>query len=464
MSISNKNYALLVAVMAAFLTPFVGSSINIALPPIGMEFGADAVLLGWINTIYLLTLAVFLIPLGRIADIHGRKRIFTYGIILFTISSLLAAFSSSLEMLMVLRVLQGASSAMIFGNLFAIIASLFPDGERGKALGITVTGAFMGLFLGPVLGGILTQYLGWRSIFFFNVPLGILTTLAVFRLKGEWAEGSGEKFDLVGSVVLGGSLTVLIYGLAQLPENFGYYLILMGLIGLGTFFYMEGRIKSPVLDVKIFKNRSFTLHNLAAFISYSAGVPIVFLLSLYLQFVKGMGPQSAGLILAVQPVMMAIFSPLAGMLSDKIEPYRVAGLGMGLTTLGLAGLTFLGEDTNLGLVVVCLVALGMGFALFSSPNTNVIMGSVESRLYGAASATLSSIRVLGQMSGMAVAILVLNIVMGSAIISPENYSSFIYSSQLSFALFAGTAFIGMILSLSGKKSVDDLFKKLLFCE
>ncbi|MEG3224369.1 MAG: MFS transporter [Methanobacteriales archaeon Met13] len=451
MSIFNKNYALLVAVMAAFLTPFVGSSINIALPPIGMEFGADAVLLGWITTIYLLTLAVCLIPLGRIADIHGRKRIFTYGIILFTISSLLAAFSSSLEMLMVLRVLQGASSAMIFGNLFAIIASLFPDGERGKALGITVTGAFMGLFLGPVLGGILTQYLGWRSIFFFNVPLGILTTLAVFRLKGEWAKRSGEKFDLVGSVILGGSLTVLIYGLAQLPENFGYSLILMGLIGLGTFFYMEGRIKSPVLDVKIFKNRSFTLHNLAAFISYSAGVPIVFLLSLYLQYVKGMGPQSAGLLLAVQPVMMAIFSPLAGMLSDKIEPYRMAGLGMGLTTLGLAGLTFLGEDTNLGLVVVCLVALGMGFTLFSSPNTNVIMGSVESRLYGAASATLTSMRVLGQMSGMAVAILVLNIVMGSAIISPENYPSFIYSSQLSFALFAGTAFIGMILSLSGKK-------------
>lgn len=440
--------------MAAFLTPFVGSSINIALPPIGMEFGADAVLLGWIPTIYLLTLAVCLIPLGRIADIHGRKRIFTYGIILFTISSLVAAFSSSLEMLMVLRVLQGASSAMIFGNLFAIIASLFPDGERGKALGITVTGAFMGLFLGPVLGGILTQNLGWRSIFFFNVPLGILTTLAVFRLKGEWAEGSGEKFDLVGSVVFGGSLTVLIYGLAQLPENFGYYLILMGLTCLGTFFYMEGRIKSPVLDVKIFKNRSFTLHNLAAFISYNAGVPIVFLLSLYLQFVRGMSPQSTGFLLAVQPVMMAIFSPLTGMLSDKIEPYRVAGLGMGLTTLGLVGLAFLGEDTNLGLVVFCLVVLGMGFALFSSPNTNVIMSSVESRLYGAASATLSSMRVLGQMTGMAVAILALNIVMGSAIISPENYPSFIYSSQLSFAIFAGTTFIGMILSLSGKKPVD----------
>jgi Arabinose efflux permease len=169
---SPKKYALMVAVLTSFLTPFVGSSINIALPSIGMEFNASAILLGWIPTTYLLALAVCLVPFGRIADIYGRKRVFTWGIILFTVSSFLATMSFSMDMLLLFRVLQGAGSAMIFGNLFAIIASIFPASERGKALGITITGAFLGLFLGPVLGGFLTEYFGWRSIFFFNVPLG----------------------------------------------------------------------------------------------------------------------------------------------------------------------------------------------------------------------------------------------------------------------------------------------------
>lgn len=449
MSISHKNYALIVAILTSFLTPFVGSSINIALPSIASEFGASAILIGWIPTAYLLSLAVCLVPFGRIADIYGRKRIFTYGIILFTLSSFFATLSFSAEILILFRVLQGAGSAMIFGNLFAIIASIFPASDRGKALGITITGAFLGLFLGPVLGGFLTEYFGWRSIFFFNVPLGVLATLAVTRLKGEWTESSGEKFDMVGSLIFGVSIIILMYGLSILPETWGFYLISGGLLGLVMFYFVEVRMESPVLDVKVFSNRSFTLYNLAAFISYCSAAPIIFLLSLYLQYIKGLDPQWAGIILSVQPVMMTIFSPLAGKLSDITQPRKVAAFGMVLNTIGCALFAFLQEDSSMILIVIGLGFLGLGFAHFSSPNTNAIMSSVESRLYGVASTTVTTMRVLGQMSGMGVVLVVLVLFMGSSTINPENYSEFLTSTRIAFALFAILSFLGVLASLAG---------------
>jgi len=449
MSISPRKYALMVAVLTSFLTPFVGSSINIALPSIGSEFTATAILLGWIPTAYLLALAVCLVPFGRIADIYGRKRIFTYGIILFTVSSFLATLSFSIDMLLVFRVLQGAGSAMIFGNLFAIIASIFPASDRGKALGITITGAFLGLFLGPVLGGFLTEYFGWRSIFFFNVPLGILATLAVTRVEGEWAEASGKSFDIIGSIILGFTLVTLMYGLSILPETMGFYLILGGVVGLILFYIIESRMESPVLDVGIFKNRSFTLYNLAAFISYCSAAPIVFILSLYLQYIKGLDPQWAGIVLSVQPVMMMIFSPLAGKISDIIEPRKVAAFGMVLNTIGCVLFAFLGAETSMMMIVIGLGLLGLGFANFSSPNTNAIMGSVESHLYGVASTTVTTMRVLGQMSGMGVVLLVLVLVLGSSTITPQIYPEFITSTRISFAIFAILSFLGVLASMAG---------------
>lgn len=450
MSSTNKNYALIVAVIASFLTPFMASSINIALPTIALEFKANAVLLGWVPTVYLLSLAVFLVPFGRIADIYGRKKIFTYGIIIFTISSLIAGFSVSTEMLLIIRVFQGLGAAMIFGNVAAIIASLFPPGERGRALGISVTGVFLGLFLGPVLGGFLTQNLGWRSIFFLNVILGLLSTLAVLRLKGEWTEAHGEKFDYLGSLLLGLSLVALMYGLSLLPGWYGFYLILGGILGLITFFLVEKRMASPVLDVNLFKNRTFTLHNLAALINYCAGVPIVFVLSLFLQYIKDLDPQTTGMVMAVQPVMMAFFSPLAGKLSDRVEPRLVASAGMALTALGLAFLAFLSQDTSLAWIVSGLVILGLGFALFSSPNTNVIISSVTKKYYGVASATLSTMRVLGQMSGMGLALFTLALFMGNVSILPENYDHFLLSARISFAIFSFMSLVGILASLYGQ--------------
>jgi EmrB/QacA subfamily drug resistance transporter len=320
-----------VAGMASFLAPFMGSSVNIALPSIGREFSTDAVTLGWVATAYLLAAAVFLVPFGRLADIFGRKKIFVWGILTYTLSSLLSALSPSILALIFSRIMQGIGGAMIFGTGVAILTSVFPPGERGKALGINTAATYLGLSLGPVLGGLITQHLGWRSIFFVNVPLGLLAIVVVFwKLKGEWAEARGEKFDSSGSLLYGLALVGVMIGFSRLPQNLGVWLLLAGLVLAAGFAFFETKTASPVLDIGLFKkNRVFAFSNLAALINYSATFAVGFFLSLYLQYLKGMNPQSAGLILIAQPVVMTLFSPFAGRASDKIEP-RVVGDILGI--------------------------------------------------------------------------------------------------------------------------------------
>lgn len=450
---ATKRAALLVATLTSFLTPFMGSSVNIALPSIGREFAMDAVLLGWVATAYLLSAAMFLVPFGRIADIHGRKRIFTYGILTFALSSLLAALSPSAIFLVSCRVLQGMGSAMIFGTGIAILTSVFPAKERGKVLGINVAAVYSGLSLGPFLGGFLTQQLGWRSIFFLNVPLSlIIIAFTLWKLKGEWAGARGEKFDFAGSVIYSLSLPAMMYGFTLLPAMSGAWLIGLGVLGLLAFIKWELKAESPVLNINLFRNNKvFAFSNLASLINYGATFAVTFLLSLYLQYTKGLSPQQAGTILVCQPVVMALFSPLAGRLSDRIEPRVVASIGMGFTMIALFLFTSLNENTGLGYVITSLIVIGFGLALFSSPNTNAIMGSVEKRSYGVAAATVGTMRLTGQMLSMGIAMLVFAIYIGRAEITPENYPAFLRSAKCAFIIFTALCFGGIFASLARGK-------------
>lgn len=449
----SKRAALIVATLASFLTPFMGSSVNIALPSIGREFGMNVVLLSWVPTSFLLSAAMFLVPSGRIADIYGRKRIFTYGIFIFTVSSLLMVMSTSAVSLISLRFLQGIGSAMIFGTGVAIVTSVFPAGERGKALGINVASVYLGLSLGPFSGGFLTQHFGWRSIFLASVPFGLIViTLIFLRLKGEWAEAKGEKFDLTGSIVYSLSLLAIMYGFSLLPALSSLWLILIGILGIFAFIKCEIKAKNPVLDINIFRNnKAFAFSNLAAFINYSATFAVIFLLSLHLQYIKGLSPQKAGLILVSQPVVMTIFSPFAGRLSDRIEPRIVASIGMALTAFGLFLFTSLSEETTLRFIIACLILLGLGFALFASPNANAVMSSVEKRYYGVASGTLGTMRLTGQMLSMGIAMLIFAIYIGRVQITPEYYQLFLRSERGAFTIFATLCFGGIFASLARGK-------------
>jgi EmrB/QacA subfamily drug resistance transporter len=450
---AQKRSVLLVATTASFLTPFMGSSINIALPSIGREFAMDAVLLGWVATAYLLAAAMFLVPFGRVADIYGRKKIFTYGIALYTISSLLSAIAPSAPVLIAFRLLQGIGSAMIFGTGVAILTSVFPAGERGKALGINVAAVYLGLSLGPFLGGLLTQQLGWRSIFFANVPLGIFViALTLWKLRGEWAEASGERFDGIGSILYSLTLVAIMYGFSQLPAITGVWLILLGLVGLGGFIRWEMRQEHPVFNIPLLRgNRIFMFSNLAALINYSATFAVAFLLSLYLQYVKGLSPQTAGFIMVIQPVVQTVFSPFAGWFSDRVEPQIVSSTGMAMTVIGLALLTLLNAATVLGFIVADLILLGIGFAIFSSPNTNAVMSSVQRRFFGVASATVGTMRLIGMMFSMGIAMLIFAVYLGRVQITPEYFPLFLRGMRVAFIIFAALCFFGIFASMARGK-------------
>ncbi|MCX6030152.1 MAG: MFS transporter [Chloroflexi bacterium] len=450
MSNNDKRAVLLLTTLASFLTAFMGSSTNIALPAIGREFGMDAVLLGWVPMTFSLATAVFMLPLAKLADIHGRKRVFILGVAIYLAGSLGSAAALSGAVLLAMRVIQGAGAAMMFGTGTAILTSVYPPKERGQVLGINVASVYTGLSVGPFLGGALTENWGWRSIFLLGSALGVVVIAGtVWRMRGEWADARGERFDLIGAGIYAVAMVAVIYGLSRLPRVTGVGLLLAGAIAAVVFIRWEMRAVTPLLNVGLFRhNRVFALSNLAALVNYSATSAVGFLLSLYLQYIKGLGPQAAGLVLIAQPVMQAIFSPLAGRLSDRYEARVVASAGMGLTAAGLVMLTLLNEATPFPTIVASLVLLGLGFGLFSSPNTNAVMGAVERRDYGVASATLGTMRTIGQMLSLAIATLLFALIIGPVEITPPYYPAFLQSAHIAFVIFAAACAVGIFASLA----------------
>ncbi len=447
---TTRRVAVLVATCSSFLTPFMGSSLNIALPSIGREFSIGALVLGWISTAYLLSSAMFLVPFGKLADLRGRKRIFVWGLVAYGGGSLLSGLAPSAGALIASRVVQGVGGAMIYGTGVAILTSVFPPQERGRVLGLNVAAVYVGLSVGPFLGGVLTQQWGWRSIFYLNVPLAaLIAALAAWKLRGEWRAGNGEGFDWAGSVLYGLGLVALIYGFSRLPSALGAALTLAGILVLALFALWEGRARTPVLELSLFRrNPAFTFSNLAALIHYSATFAVGFLLSLYLQSIRGIRPQQAGLILLAQPVVQALFSPLAGWASDRVEPRIVASAGMGLTVVGLALLYPLASSTAIPYIIGVLALLGFGFALFSSPNTNAVMSAVDRSHYGVASATLATMRLTGQMLSMGIVMLIFALFMGGTAVTPQTAPRFLTSVRAAFSVFVVLCFLGVFASLA----------------
>ena len=440
----------MMAMLSSFLTPFMGSSINVALPAIADDLNMTAVMLSWVATSYLLAAAAFLVPLGRVADIWGRKKVFVSGMVVFAITSTLCAVAPTSELLIAFRWAQGIGSAMIFGTSIALLTSVYPIQERGKALGMTVAIVYLGGASGPVLGGFLTSYLGWRSIFLVILPgiVGVIW-IGTRKLVGDWCEASGERYDHVGAVFYVLSLTAVIVGFSFLSEPFGIVLTATGAFVLAAFVLWELRQSSPVLEMRLFvRNRAFAFSNVAAMINYAATAAVAFMMSLYLQYVEGFNAHEAGMVLVSQMVVMAVFSPVAGRLSDVIEPRIIASAGMGINAIGLALISFFREGTEVWTMVAVLAFLGFGFALFSSPNTNAIMSSVEKRNYGIASASVGTMRLIGQVLSLGIATMFISIYVGSTEMSSELAPEFMKAFQPGFMTFSILCFLGVFASLT----------------
>lgn len=452
---SLQRNVLIVATLSSFLTPFMASSVIVSLPSMAHDLSMRVITLSWVSSAYLLAAAAFCVPFGRASDIYGRKRVFTYGIILDNLASILGACAPSSAVLIVARVLQGIGGAMIFTLGMTIVTSVFPVEKRGRALGIIIGAVYIGLSVGPLIGGFLTNQFGWRSIFLSNVVIGLVILITtLWKLKPEWADARGERFDYAGSLIYVVSLAILMYGLSEIPASFAFLLVCLGGVGIALFAFWEGRVKYPVLETRLLgQNRSFLFSNLAALINYSATFGVSFLMSLYLHYIKGFSAQTAGFILVSQPAVQAIFSPVAGRMSDRLEPRVVASIGMALTVVGLFIFAFLTDGTHLSPIILNLMLLGFGFALFSSPNTNAIMSSVEKKYFGVAGGMLATMRVAGQMFSMGIIMLVFSLFhISGVIITSAYHSQFLQSAKMAFAVSAALCAAGVIASLWRGKS------------
>ena len=445
---TERAIALSVVVLSSFLVPFMLSALNVALPAIGAEFAMDAVALGWVVTAFVLAAAVCMLPAGRIADIYGRKEVFLWGLIVYTLGALCSAVAPSVLVLIVSRLVNGAGAAMVFATGTAILMSIVAPAARGRALGWNVAAVYLGLSLGPFIGGLIAHAFGWRWIFGLNALAGaVATAFTLWKLKDEWAEACGERMDTGGALLYAVALVALMYGLSRLPQALGAALFSAGVLGLLLFARWERRCASPVFDFTVFsRNTVFTLSSLAALINYAATAAVGFLLSLYLQYAQRLTARDAGLVLVAQPLVMAVVSPLAGRWSDRIDPGKLASLGMALTVAGLAALCGLQAHTHLGFVLADLGLLGLGFGLFSSPNTNAIMSSVAPKFYGIASSTVSTMRLIGQMLSMAIVMLIMTLHLGHAPITAGNLDAFLHSSRIAFAVFAVLCALGVAAS------------------
>jgi len=434
----NKNTALFVLCLASFLVPFMGSAINLTLPEIAREFALGAVSQSWIAASYLIATAILQAPFARLADMYGRKRFFIGGLTVFGLTNLLCGFAQSGAWIIALRALSGLGSAMMFGTSMAILVSVFPQSERGKAIGVNTSVVYFALASGPFFGGMLTQHLGWHSIFFLVGILGIIAAaFASFTLKKEWTEARGEHFDLVGSIIYAAGLFCLVFGFSELPHIYAYGLIIAGIAGIVVFAKYELRQKQPMFDVRIFSgNKTFGLSSLSALINYACTFGVAFLMSLYLQYVRGFEPQQAGFILIAQALVQCVVSLYGGRLSDKHNPALLATCGMALLTAGLVALVFVSASTPLLWIVLLLMLFGFGFGLFSSPNANVIMSSVDKRFYGQASATMGTMRLTGQAFSMGVATMALSIFVGNKLITSDLHDDFMLSFRVTFSIFA----------------------------
>jgi MFS family permease len=367
---------------------------------------------------------------------------------LFAFTTFLCGITNSILMLIFMRILQGISASIRIATGSAMIISAFPAEERGKALGISAAATYAGMSSGPSIGGILTQYFGWRSVFLFAVPFTLASLfIGYFKLKGEWADAKNEHFDIRGSILYVLGLSMFFYGATCLPKINGIWIICFGLLSFGFFLFVEKRTENPVLETGIFlNNRVFSYSCIALCASYISIASVPFLLSLYLQYIKGFSAHTTGFILLIQPLIQTVFSPIAGRLSDRVEPGIIASIGMTLTSVSLIFLIFVGYSTSVPYVFSMLFFIGIGYGLFSSPNSYAVMSAVEKRYYGVASGIVATMRTIGMSMSMTFTTILFSLFIGRNEIGPTNYPELLMSIKIAFSVGAFFCILGILFS------------------
>jgi EmrB/QacA subfamily drug resistance transporter len=436
--------------IAQFMAPFMLTAVGVALPSLGRDLNATAMQLGLIEQLYVVSLAMGMLAFGRLGDIVGQRRVLLPGLAVFTALTCSLGFTQSVTMIMVQRFFQGLGACMVLSGSLALVAAAYPPELRGRKIGLVSACTYAGLSLGPVIGGFVTSHFGWRFVFLMSVPIGLAATgLCLFGMREGPQNAYGERMDWRGGLFYAASVALLMLGAAHAKElPAGPAMIAAGVLGLAVFLRLQARTPCPLLDINLLtRNRFFTLSCLAALGNYAATFGITFMMSLYLQYAKGLPPRLAGFLLLFQPVAQLVASPLAGRLTERYPAPKLATIGMCVSSAGLlAAAATLHADTPVWLLGTELVVIGAGFGIFITPNSTAIMGSVQKRQFGLASGMIASMRTLGMAVSMTTVTLIFSLLMADAAITPETLPAFLASMRVGLAAFAVFSCLGVILS------------------
>ncbi len=443
--------AVLVTVcIVQFMAPFMLTAVGVALPSLGRELSATAMQLSLVEQLYVLSLAMTMLTFGRLGDIKGQRAVLLAGLAAFTALTLSLGFARSVEMVMAQRFFQGVGAAMMLSGSLALVAAAYPPRLRARKIGLVSACTYAGLSLGPVAGGLVTGEFGWRGVFLMSAPIGLAATLmCLFFMRQGKTNAAGDRLDWRGSLAYGLSVGLFMTGAAHAEQSpLGYVMVAAGICGLIVFLRLESRVKSPLLDVTLLtKNRFFALSCLAALGNYAATFGVTFLMSLYLQYARGLPPRQAGLILLTQPVCQVGASLLSGRLAERFEASRLATAGILASAAGLAlGAATIGMAPPLWLLYAELALIGTGFGIFITPNSTAIMGSVPKRQFGVASGMVGSMRTLGMAASMTAVTLIFSLLLGGEAVSQDTLPRFIDSMRLGLSAFAALACLGVLAS------------------
>lgn len=463
---------LFITSVGAMMGPLDSTIVSVTLPTISSDLGMDYAASVWIPTAYLLAVASLLLTMGRLSDLRGRKLIFELGFAVFIIGSLLCSVSATGGQMIAFRFLQGIGAAMMMATSPAIITAAFPPQERGKALGINAMSVYIGLSLGPPLGGLLTASFGWPSIFLVNVPIGVaVIALSIPMLREPARTARARPFDLSGALTFAVGLSALLTALT-LGEGMGWtspgsiVLLTVAAASFTAFLLIEHQKgREAMLDLRLLTgNRLFAMANVSALLNYTSYFGVSFLLSFYMQRVLGFSLYLSGMVLLSMPLVMSILSPAMGWASDRIGSRVLASGGMLLISTGLLLLSTVNGSTTAFHLVLYLMIMGIGMGMFSSPNTSAIMGCVTGEQLGVASGTLSTMRVVGQSLSLVIMGALVATVASTALLTElfsgnlgvgalSEVEGFVEGMRLAFTVSAGIAFAGAITSLARGKVV-----------
>ena len=453
-NLSKNKYVVIITALSYFLCGFSVSVISVALPTMARDFAVSAVAQNWIAMVFFLSIAIFSLPFGKISAKFGLKKTFYIGLILLIIGSFGVSISNSSDILIAFRALQGLSVAILNVSTLALVTESLPLNERGKGIGIITSIAYVGLIAANVIGGFLTNNFGWRSVFLFVIPFLILTILITyFKVPNEWILIKDDKFDYVGALIFGLGISLLTYGFTIMHTLHGVGLLILSIILFVIFGKWQLKIKFPLFPVKILKNKKFTYSSIAALLCSFSTFVVIYIVDYHLQYINNVDPQTTGLILMLAPISMAISTFFAGRFSDRVNnPQFIASFGLSIVFIALIILTLLNETTPLSVVILAIVLEGIGYGIFISPNTNIVVSSLPDKLASIASATVSTTRVIGETLSLGIWTVIFAIIMGSLQIIPKYYPLLIESSQIVSILLACGCLIGIIFSLIGVKN------------